>query len=579
MVRSMKQVEPQIVGDRGWHTMSDDEFLVAIKGWAEQQFGQAPTAIREGVVPAACHSPAESGLNRHTRRRLERGEAFIHLFAGCQRWDHPGNSASIALDLERGYDLHSDSLFWYLLQLARGGDVSYLLAGPPCRSYTPLRARAEGPQGDGGPRVLRTREGEHRFGIPGLTPAELEMAHGDAILLFRTLLLAEVAAQSLRAKHSRLLSSIDKSPQRQEAVKGISKLFFGLEHPEDPQDYLGVGSGRDWSTIGVWPEVRSFCKRHGMFEACFHQGMLGHKKVKPTRMMISSGHLWERLHLVKVPKGALWKPSEASTLQQRMRDSSSWAAWAPQLVSYIQQSMLEWQKGEKYAQAEDEWRNVKLRQLIATLGSDSSVHEGYHLRGLKRGDTKAFKHHCLAGHRPWRSDCSACLDAMAYSRPHRRMQRSRACALSIDLSGPHRTIGAEDEEVGKPKYMIVGAYTFPVFGKEGEKVPKDEKLPNPEEFAAESEAEEAAPWEIPEEPPIARGLSARERKQLEHENKRWEGIVATCKDTNYRLVEIPLVEILPNKSTQVILGAFNRFYAKLRSWGPSSVSLALGLCR
>ena len=71
-------------------------------------------------------------------------------------------------------------------------------------------------------------------------------------------------------------------------------------------------------------------------------------------------------------------------------------------------------------------------------------------------------------------------------------------------------------------------------------------------------------WELPEEPPAAKGLSAAERKRIEEDNKRWDTIIATCKSTDYFLVEIPLVEILPSKSTHAEIGALSKFDARLR---------------
>ena len=67
------------------------------------------------------------------------------------------------------------------------------------RTFTPLRARSEGPEGDEGPRILRSRYGLGRFGL-GLTTQEQAQADGDAVLMLRTLVLAEVAAEGLKAK-------------------------------------------------------------------------------------------------------------------------------------------------------------------------------------------------------------------------------------------------------------------------------------------------------------------------------------------------------------------------------------------
>ena len=185
-----------------------------------------------------------------------------------------------------------------------------------------------------------------------------------------------------------------------------------------------------------------------------------------------------------------------------MKDSAGWAAWAPQLVSFIQQSMLEWRKDERHAGDEDMMRRVNLQQLVAEIGVECPVHMGYSLRKMTKDSMESFKRHCLAGHHPWRSDCTACLDAMSYSRPHRRMQKCRACALSIDISGPHRSTGAEDQEVSKPKYMLVGAYTFPIFGKpKAAAVPEDVPIPSPKDWESENQ-EAKEPPDDPEEPAL-----------------------------------------------------------------------------
>ena len=57
-----------------------------------------------------------------------------------------------------------------------------------------------------------------------------------------------------------------------------------------------------------------------------------------------------------------------------MRESSSWAAWAQQLVSFIQQSMREWKKGETNEDSENELRQIKLQQLMMDVGSEGMVY-------------------------------------------------------------------------------------------------------------------------------------------------------------------------------------------------------------
>ena len=66
--------------------------------------------------------------------------------------------------------------------------------------------KAEGFEGDAGPRVLRAREGVLRFGLKGLTAHEQALANGDSVLVFRMLVLAEVAAEGPKAKQEHVLS-------------------------------------------------------------------------------------------------------------------------------------------------------------------------------------------------------------------------------------------------------------------------------------------------------------------------------------------------------------------------------------
>ena len=610
MIRSTREVSA--VGDSAldWDRLDDDKFLASLDRWVRNHYGEVPERVLKKLVPKETYEAADSGLNRHARRRLERGSAFVHLFSGEQRWDH-GGSPSIALDLKKGHDLKKDSLYFYLLRLARKGAIQYLLGGPPCRTFTPLRGRGSGMESDGGPRIVRGRNGPSRFGLPDLTKEEWEQVDCDSLLALRLMILADVCSEGLKVSSRR-------HPAREE-----QKLFFGFEHPEDPAEFLQPPEKGEWPSIWTWVEVRDFVARHNLFEACFHQGLLEHCKVKPTRMMLSSGHLWERLHMLKVPRGGLWKPTESAWLRQRIKDSSAWATWAPQLVDYIKQSMHEWKKGVQHAAYEDAKRQFRLQQLTTAEGEPSEGNPVCCVRKLKGSEMEQFRRHCLAGHRPWRADCKACLDAMSFSRPHRRMQKSRACSLSIDVSGPFKVDKAEDYEVNKPKYMLVGAYTFPVFASlEGKTEPLEAKIPTPEEASellrdGEVDARPAsaadqgrhapsdpmskdrgsheplghchAPsdpipgdrgsheplgqchdehlCDLHEEVSPIRDLTSTEKKRLEAENKRWEGIISSCKDTGYELVEVPFAAVLPSKSTQAIIGGLNRFYSKLRSLG------------
>ena len=394
------------------------------------------------------------------------------------------------------------------------------------------------------------------------------MVDADSILLLRTLILADVSATGLTEAGERDSERIGR------------KLYFAGEHPEDPEEYLGtkgVESDAHYPSIWTWPELESFRVRHGCWLAAFHQGMLGHPKVKPTKMIVTSGFLWERLHHLKVPKGELWSPKDACTLEDRIADSSSWSQWAPQLVEFIKDSLVDWAKGPVHAERQDQERKVRLEHVLAVQGRVGCISHSQCMRSLSSKAAEQFRQHCLAGHRPWRADCAACLDAMAFTKPHRRLARSRVCTLSFDVSGPHKSIGAEDQDTAKPKYFMVGCYTFPVFDDTSIKpkdAPPEGKIPDEDEAEAilrdhepEGSPAPAQEWEIPEVDEPKGVVSEHDKAQARDEKAKWDAIIAGCKENRHQVVEIPLIEILPAKTTKAILGALNRFYAKLRAWG------------
>ena len=557
---------------KGWEG-NGDKFLDHLRTLVNELFPELPADLKARVVPTATHEPASSGLNRHCRRRLERGRVMIHAFSGKQAWDHPKGHPTLSIELERGRDFMSDPLFYYLLDLARRG----LVDNPPCKTFSILREKGIGPGADGGPGVLRGRTGQERFRKDGLASRDQNMVDQDTVLLIRYLLLAEVAAQGL------LDHSVNQDIQPQ--------LFFLLEHPEDPAEYLfgKANEGHEHATIWEWPELKEFAKRHGLAQASFHQGVLGHSKVKPTRVMLSSGFLWERLHQLKVTSRVPWNGPSGGSLRQRIQESKTWGEWAPGLVSLIRQALEEWARGPRHEHEQACIRKMRLEHILATAGEFQVTDPVRCSKALAKPKDELFKRHCLAGHRPWRPDCAACIDAMAHIRPHRRMKFSRVCGMNIDISGPHRTAGAEDQDISKPRYFIVCAYTFPIFKTStseitGSTVPHEDNPINSKETASQAEPtgppglettgyptneEEVVPqpWEVPEMPDEVADRSARDVDRIRRENEKWEALVKDCKEPNYDVLEIPLVEILPSKSSKSIISALNRFYARLRSWG------------
>ena len=118
------------------------EFLAGLREWVRKTYEHVPKRVQAKLVPQVPCQAASSGLNRHMRRRLERGNCMLHLFAGGQRWTHPCGMPSVSLDINKGQDLLDDRLLFWLLDLARRGKVTYILAGPPCKTFSRLRTRS-----------------------------------------------------------------------------------------------------------------------------------------------------------------------------------------------------------------------------------------------------------------------------------------------------------------------------------------------------------------------------------------------------------------------------------------------------
>ena len=76
----------------------------------------------------------------------------------------------------------------------------------------------------------------------------------------------------------------------------------------------------------------------------------------------------------------------------------------------------------------------------------------------------AINAHVLAGHLPYRRDCSICQRGAATARPKRaRPMGWDKITLSFDLSGPLVQAIQEDYKVnGLARYVVVGVYAMPI---------------------------------------------------------------------------------------------------------------------
>ena len=509
------------------------------KGWLEKLrglFPEVPEEVLRRLVPRGGYDPNRLPWNRRARKRLrEAKEVVLHLYSGPDEkgWKEleTKERAVLCVDLALGkdQDMHDDHILGYLFELCESGRVRFLLAGPPCRTVSRLRSSAPGPP------PLRSREGECRFGLGGLSAARRRQVVDDTVLFMRTLGLYMVAADAA-------------------SESGGGRVGLVLESPQDPETYSPSEPGEEPKpSFWAWKEWRDFGMRYGMSLVSFDQGPFGHERRKPT----SLGANLDILSQLKEVRG----PGEAvglkDSLEQRMEDSRAWAAWAPGLKAALKVAIRvtseEWSSGVVAA------RRLSREQWIAHLKND---------------------------HQPYRNECRTCLEAAGRSRPHRRVEHPRAFTLSIDLGGPYVT--GRDQLGARMKYMVVGVYTVPVT-KEGKRCLVADTLAETVEEASGAERAEAERLEEAGGDPERDGLPRQnggagdgadgegdglevvaekrrhEPEDLADDMAAWEKRIEWEEGVEVR--QLTFVEAVESRHSSHILKALGKIYAKIRYLG------------
>ena len=108
-------------------------------------------------------------------------------------------------------------------------------------------------------------EGPQRWSLPDLNQWELQTVTDDSALILKMLGLFDRAVEVAQPHEERA---------------------FLMEHPADPQDYLGDDASMTPS-VWEWEEIREFARRHQLNVVKFDQGRTGHSRRKPTTLMTS----------------------------------------------------------------------------------------------------------------------------------------------------------------------------------------------------------------------------------------------------------------------------------------------------
>lgn len=308
---------------------------------------------------------------------------ILHVFAGgpesAKEWQKgwpPGiELLSVDVTHDPRQDLHRPATWGYLCSLAKSGRLCGIIGSPPCRTVSRLRNLRPGPP------PLRNRLNK-RYGLDGLDGLAFEdrtKVQGDSALLLKQLGLHVMACES--------------------GHPGVPPPGFVLESPEDPATYA---QEHEAPSFWAWPEMAYFQRAYSMFMFNFDQGRLGHKQVKPTGCMTNLHELeWLNEQRCSGPQGSQLHPD----LNQRVKQTASWSAWAPQFKEAIRSALMNHVLG---------WGEIGA--------------------GVKRLDHQAmWKQHVINGHVPFRRDCRGCLLTMASQRPHQRQKNAGGSSWSMSF--------------------------------------------------------------------------------------------------------------------------------------------------
>ena len=430
------EIEHMEMEKRTNHRLTLEEPTEKTKKWWGSRFPETPDRIwnymrgQDEEDPQMNH---DLPWNRHKRRRLLTSKGVIvHLFAGerAKEWrKNPINGIEvITLDINEGrnQDLHNPGTWSFLWKLASLGKLLAIIGGPPCRTVSRLKQKQPGP------RPLRGRFHD-RYGLPGLTDREKNLADSDAALLLKQIGLF-IRSEECRERHR-------------------VRTAFLLESPQDPLTYVPQAREEESPSFWAWPELMQLLRYQGMGLVSFDQGCFGHSRRKPTTCLTNL----EDMRDLEDQRSTKHSEALPKDIKDRCHLSSTWAVWAPGLRAAIREALHRHLKRE----------------------GDETADEEPHL--AKMTSEEAWEAHIRQGHRPYRRDCRTCVLEMGARSPHRRRRdaTTSSWAMSVDIVGPFPKV--RDLSSGKDvvKYAMVATALVPDYiiktGGEDEDRPKEQQ--------------------------------------------------------------------------------------------------------
>ena len=176
-----------------------------------------------------------------------------------------------------------------------------------------------------------------------------------------------------------------------------------LEQPRDPSEYR-EGS---YPTFLTWPETKETADQLGWQKVILDQGAVGHPTRKPTTLLSDIPEV-AQLHGLKDDRPPQHDRQKLS-LEQRLEQSKSWAAWA---------------EGLKYV------LKVAAKRIKNTPTAAMKV------VNLPKKEVESWRRHFAAGHVPYRRDCGVCVEAAGRGRCRKECSTQRRFAFLSTQQDP-----------------------------------------------------------------------------------------------------------------------------------------------
>ena len=509
--------------------LAEDDFEKQV---AELQviFPSVPMRILERIPGEKNWDPDQVPFNRRRRRQIARAnQVIINMCSGPdgKRWKELEKEGTVVINLDvlLGVNVMDPHVRGWIEEIIDSGKVIMWTAGPPCRTISLCRQRGIT---DGGPKPLRSRQGEGRFGLPGLTGSQQDLADHDTALWLKNLWYMR------RVKR--------KNPEAEVL----------LEQPQDPKEWASWAG--ECPSFLVWPETKQLVRDLSLNEVRISQGEMGHATNKPTTLITDIPEIEALEDQVKnESKGKPW-PKD---LSERLGMSKELSKWAPGLVEVLKMAMR---------------RKVMLQPRLQALTAK------------EKEAIESWKLHMDMNHCPYRRDCAICVEAMGQDRPHKRQKVPEPFTLALDLSGPF-VKGVDQIDHHNPRYFLIAAMTIPIAdGKplveglrrlageadqhvelpkppghqEDDKELEDAQECKPGEDGVDPFAEEKDPKQEDEAP-----LSEAQVKQLDEENQKWKAYLAEVHERPVKTLTLAVP--VKSKHTSDVIKATSQVVARLRS--------------